>query len=392
MTGLPPRTRPEPIEGYCASCGEETTRKCSLCQKDFFCSESCQDDMPMRHKFECRGDKPLTSADGLLLCVEEDVIPVNDQVIQDFGFSRIPEKDWGKLIGLYKGLTMLNVSSEQLHRWQVERSLEENIVKAFSVQHEDRRGQYFPWFLRNKHCLFDPAPEPPPESYPKDWFDIAKPHLDKADRVSDPDDLVPVAKRDAFYFFTTTLHFYHPTPSDPLWYKFGFCTCKGSFDEFNLGGLYQRLIVGRRAQSYMTLPEPAKKPCTFDEFWKAYDSGKLIQLMDEKGLKTERQEFPYLEKFLSVRPGGQRPSVWALKQFLADGDTVDSNDSMFDDYGFRNCQNVADLKDLMRVYQNILQIANPLELHQACVEGNLYEFCKIYNVRLDSKFQRLMRR
>jgi len=345
----------------------------------------------MKHKFKCRRENPLTSADRLLLYVEQDVIPDNEQVCQDFGFSRVPEKDWGKLIGLYKGLTILKVSSEQLHQWQVEKSLEVNIIKGFSRQDEDKRGQYFPWFLRNKHRLFGPAPEPPPDSYPRDWFDIANSHLDKADRTQDPSDLVPAAKRDALYFFATILHLYYPPPSDPLWYKFGFCTCNNDFDEFNLGGIYQCLIFDRRAQSYMTEPEPAKEPCTFQDFWKAYESGKLIQLMDEKGLKEERQGFPYLESFLSVRLGSQRPSVWALKQVLADENMVDRNDDMFDDYGFRNCKSIADIKDLMRVYQVILHTANPLELHQACIEGTLYKFCRRHNARLDPKFQRLMR-
>jgi len=269
--------------------------------------------------------------------------------------------------------------------------LEENIIKAFLRQDEDKRGQYFPWFLRNKHRLFGPAPEPPPDSYPRDWFDIAKPLLDEADLTVDPSDLVPAAKRDAFYFFVTILHLYYPPPSDPLWYKFGFCTCESSFDEFNLGGLYQLLIVGRRAQSYMTEEEPAKEPCKFQDFWKAHESGKLIQLMDEKGLKEERQNFPYLEAFLSVRPGSHRPSVWKLKQFLTDMNLVDGNDAMFDDYGFRNCKSIADIKGLVGVYQSTLYSANPLELHKACEEGMLFEFCKKYNARLDPKFRGVMR-
>ena len=345
----------------------------------------------MKHKFKCRRDRPITSADRLLLFVEEDVIPDNEQVAQDFGFSRVPEKDWGKLIGLYKGLTILKVSSEQLHKWQVENSLEENIITAFSRQDEDKRGQYFPWFVRNKHRLFGPAPEPPPGSYPRDWFDIAKSHLDETDRTTDPSDLVPAAKQDGFYFFATILHLYYPPASDPLWYKFGFCTCKPGFDEFNLGGLYQRLIVGRHAQNYMTEPEPAREPCTFQDFWKAYESGKLIQLMDDKGLKIQRQQFRYLKDFLSVRPESQRPSVWTLKQFLADWNMVDRHDSMFDDYGFRNCRSDADIKDLTRVYQDILYTANPLKLHRACIQGTLYTFCRQHNARLDPKFRALMR-
>jgi hypothetical protein len=347
--------------------------------------------MPMKHKFRCLRDNPFTSADRLLLFVEEDVVPDHEQVIQDFGFSRVAEKDWGKLIGLYKGLMVLKVSSKELHQWQLEKSLEENIVKAFLRQDEDKRGQYYPWFLRNKHRLFGPAPEPPPGSFPRDWFDLAKPHLDRVDRTIDPEDLAPAAKQEAFYFFATILHLYSPQPSDPLWYKFGFCTCDSDFDEFNLGGVYQRLIVGHRAQSFMSEPESDAEPCTFTEFWKAYESRKLIQLMDEKGLKKDRKKFPFLERFLSLRPGSQQPSVWTLKQFLADEGMVDLKNSMFDDYGFRNCESIADGKELMSAYKTILYLANPLELHQACIEGRLYEFGKQRNPSLDSKFRRLMR-
>jgi hypothetical protein len=39
------------------------------------------------------------------------------------------------------------------------------------------------------------------------------------------------------------------------------------------------------------------KSATFKEFWLAYQSGTLIQLIDSKGLKDERSRFPFLEAF-----------------------------------------------------------------------------------------------
>jgi hypothetical protein len=114
----------------------------------------------------------------------------------------------------------------------------------------------------------------------------------------------------------------------------------------------------------------------FKEFWQAHESGTLIQLMDSKGLKADRKQFPFLEKFLSVPPSGPQPSVWHLKQFLTTEQPVEYPPLAVVnvDYGFMNCEGFKEMCILMGIYKRLLVKASPLELHEACVVGNLFEF------------------
>jgi hypothetical protein len=95
----------------------------------------------------------------------------------------------------------------------------------------------------------------------------------------------------------------------------------------SLGGLYSTLLGGDkyfidrskslgneyRGLKYL-LP---KAKATFEEFWRAYESGKPIQLIDRYNLQGERLQFRHLEQFLAVCPVDSRPSVWRLAHFLA---------------------------------------------------------------------------
>ena len=105
-------------------------------------------------------------------------------------------------------------------------------------------------------------------------------------------------------------------------------------------------------------PETPKfQTATFTEFWCAYESGTLIELMDSKGLKEERSRFPYLEAILSDPPSRPRPSVWDLKQFIAikDPAAFPPMPTVEVDYGFINCQTHEDSCTLMEIYKRLLQ-------------------------------------
>lgn len=105
----------------------------------------------MFHRFACKGE--LTTADYLMRAVILDKFPDDPQTIEDFGFGRC--ETWvqkSHLLGLYKGLLIyINVSREELHRWRVEDTLKENIIRVFQTIPKRNRGGYFPWFLQNTH-------------------------------------------------------------------------------------------------------------------------------------------------------------------------------------------------------------------------------------------------
>jgi hypothetical protein len=57
------------------------------------------------------------------------------------------------------------------------------------------------------------------------------------------------------------------------------------------------------------------------------------------------------------------------------------------DYGFYNCETLKEKLDLRKA---LLAQADPLELHQACMQGQIFEFAKSH-ITLETRFKRLMK-
>jgi len=381
--------------GNCYYCERLTSRRCSRCQRDWFCCKSCESGASLQHIFTCAVGRPLNSADHLYSACEENLLPEDPQTLEDFGFSQLPSfPDRSNLLGLYQGLLRLDIPSQTVHRWQVEKSLEKNIIKAFSRLPEASRGGYFPWFLRNKTKVFSDA-KTTDESRVSRLFAEARLQLDPEDREKEPADLQPKAKQVSFQFYTVILNLYHPPPTLPSWYEFGFCVCNDEEEEGRLGSLYQQLIAGKKfwrdSPSLTSEKDPDARICTFTEFWKAYESHTLIELMDSKGLHQKRLENSprHLEVFLR---GGTLSmiSVWELKLFLAVEEVVEPEECVGVDYGFRNCRTFQETLDLKEVYRKVLRVADPVDLHNACIAGELFNFGSKL-VKLAPRFVSLMR-
>ena len=264
---------------------------------------------------------------------------------------------------------------------------------------EEFRGGYFPWFLNNTHILDQPTTKKEAEEkLILTYFDKAQSYLDKEDWHKDQKDLEPEAKRYAYVFLAASLHAAIPIPIEPNWNNFGFCTCNSEGEESQLGGLYQRLLHGYE-QVFSGFPDRYRlqhlsglETASFTEFWQAFETGSLIQLMDAKGLKGDRLQFPHLETYLSVPPSGPQPSVWSLKQFLAVNSLADLPPcpAVNFDYGFINCQTFEEICILMEIYKRLLTKANPLELHKASLAGQLFEFANKFD-KMDNAHKRLMK-
>jgi hypothetical protein len=375
-----------------------TSRRCSICNKDSYCSESCEEKRSGWHIFTCT-KRAITSADYLYRSITEDELPDDEQVLEDFGFNHFTSYAHKcKLMGLYKGLYLSeDISVEEVHKWQVEGSLVTNIKNYFYQMPERNRGGYFPWFL-NHTDIFDRriTKEEGEDILVATFYDKSRPYLDEVDQNVDPKVLQPAAKRHAYLLLAEALHAAGPNPTEVNWNNFGFCTCHDEREERSLGGLYQQLLLGDKL--FSDLPGREKffrtrkmETATFEEFWHAYESGTLIQLMDSKGLKWQRTQFPFLEKFLSVPPSGPQPSVWSLKQFLAINDPIDFPPipAVKVDYGFMNCENFEETCVLMEIYKRLLVKANPLELHDACLAGKLFEYAGRFD-KMDENHRGLM--
>jgi len=325
-------------------------------------------------------------------------MPQDEDVLEDFGFHNVLfGGDRTYLLGVYGGLYLSGkFSAEDLHEWRVGGILVDKIKEFYYSIAENSRGQYFPWFLKNISVLERPMTQDEAEQkLIATFYDKARPYLDLEDRNKTARDLKPEAKGTSFYLLAGTLLRISPNPIEENWYSFGFVTCRGQHEESMLVDLYQLLLTESDGSFFYEFHNRRRgviQPVTFTQFWKAYEAGTLIQLMDSKGLKELRSRLPFLEGFLSAPPAGPHLSVWNLKQFLEISDPMDHPPvpPVNVDYGFINCRTFEETCTLMEIYGKVLKTANPLELHQACVAGDLFQFASYY-VRMEERWRPLMR-
>jgi hypothetical protein len=138
------------------------------------------------------------------------------------------------------------------------------------------------------------------------FFDKAKLYLDPEDQHKTHQELELETKAHCYILLAAALHAASPNPIEQNWLSFGICNCRGE-REGQIGGFYQRLLIGDKlyedikVNGIPIMQKPPRrlraKSATFKEFWLAYQSGTLIQLIDSKGLKDERSRFPFLEAF-----------------------------------------------------------------------------------------------
>ncbi|KAK3322760.1 hypothetical protein B0H66DRAFT_474160 [Apodospora peruviana] len=384
-------TNTDANEGPCGNfdCEKRTTRRCSRCHGRRYCSLWCEEDDIYSHKFECsRG--AITTADLLERDCYADELPKDPQVREDFGFTRCRNKtEESHLFGVYQGiLKILDVTAAEMHSWRMEGILTEKIIETFSARPEGSRGGYYPWFLRNKHVLDERhkvvRDEDDPALNVQRMLSKARPYLSASDQNTPVDGLVPWAKQNCFLFLALLLDSAHPPPTMPnldLWYDFGFPVCTDPHAESTLASLYKDLLLGNRPiRDYFsslgsTHFTPADFPtCPFEQFWKAWEAGTLMDLFDTYGTHGGRTaygesidaRFPDLREFLSY-PGVSesdmrfsRPSVWRLRQFLAvEGanvlTTAPSISRAAIEYGFGPGLDVRTQLDLHAFYTRIFQ-------------------------------------
>jgi hypothetical protein len=122
--------------------------------------------------------------------------------------------------------------------------------------------------------------------------------------------------------------------------EIGFCACRNEVEENKLGAIYTSLLTDQ--QKGCLVPQHLRsKPCTFTEFWQAYESGGLVKLMEDKikNRFADIGELPLVREYLSHPPSNMNLSVWSLKQFLEINDYTKYPpvEPVKVDYGFLNC-------------------------------------------------------
>lgn len=395
------------ITGECGSCERETDRHCSSCGRDWFCSAHCQQDMTIKHRFWCAGNS-LTTAEYLYDAVLRDEIPDDPQTIQDYGFARCTT--WNQkshLLGLYKGLFYpLNIKSGDLDRWRRDGVLVDKIIETFhKIPREEDRGGYFPWFLNHKELLsgekIAPAallvrPTAVDKSLAPRSFKTPESH---AEYPQTP------AERCALVFFRVCSEASHPPPGlliegFDLWYELGFVVCKNQHEEGRLGSLYHKLLFGNKfwLDYHRSLGSEYAGPtqratCGFEEFWKAWESGMLIQLMDRYGHIQERQEFAELDSFLASPLGSPRLSIWRLKHWLEDEVNCNSPEAVkaARAYGFRDDLTTRQDLVLKEIYRNLLGRGRAMDLDHALHQGRIYEYARMHLGEIEADLEQILR-
>ncbi|KAF2434948.1 hypothetical protein EJ08DRAFT_722187 [Tothia fuscella] len=395
------------VEEECDVCYRRNPCRCSLCGSDWFCSTYCEARRGSLHRFKCAFSS-ITASDYLYLDTVEDILPTEAETLNDFGFSRCSSSlERSNLLGLYQGLRILEISSETVNEWRKKGTLVANIITSFEQNlRPGECGDYYPWFLKNQHLLLDDGDAPLRGKALLDkMIDEARPVLSIEDQVKEIGDLQPWAKCLSFLFFAMCLSQMHSPPVSRFdwWYSFGFCVCSDSYEEGRLGALYGRLVGGNKAQENRaklfgeTIHDPPRRPCTFEELWKAWEAGTLIELMDKYHLKEDRQRFKHLDTFLRTPGENWRPSVWRLRQILAVDDDIDAQalpaqaKQAMEDYGLSMCN--AKEKILLRnFYQALLDLVNPLNLQRARSSRQLLKFCQLNNLHQEPEVTQILRR
>ncbi|KAF7351496.1 MYND-type domain-containing protein [Mycena sanguinolenta] len=384
----------------CESCGESAAVRCSACKKVWYCSKKCQESDWGGHLVNCNPGRPITTADHLRAAVHRGKLPDDLDSLSDYGFTRVGQLGANILLDVYRILFEDGVRSRDLHRWKNAGNLLEEVEKLLRRLERWKTSDVLPWFEDHRYA-FDPTAAVPNHDeddqalavmgekierlHIQRWNQIGQFHSHNHDQIlSYIKNHWPSEERTFFFFHALLLVVGHPTTPDfDMWVKFGFCACQDESEEGFLAATYRMLA------SY----------CSYEEFLSAYTSSTLIQLLDANGLRGRRMIHPYLEDVLSGSPSRFK-SVWFLKQHLRCSVGTRSNliPSVRVDYGFMNCASDSEYQELKDLYKDIFERrrANPLQLHEACLAGSLYEyvlrlFPEMKKKSRAKKFQRLLR-
>ncbi|KAF7351653.1 MYND-type domain-containing protein [Mycena sanguinolenta] len=317
----------------CESCGVSARVRCSACKKVWYCSKKCQESDWGGHLVNCNPNRPITSADHLRAAVHRRKLPNDLDILSEYGFTRVGEDGAKTLLDIYRVVFDEGIRSRDIHQWQTAGNLLQEVEKVLRPLENWKTFQIWPWFEGHRY-VFDPTlpiskhdgenqAERIKAAQVQLWNKVGDfPSHNHAEIRSYINSRWPNEK-EMFFSFRSALGLgWYPRSEFESWVHFGFCTCQDEAEEAFLCSTYQMLA----------------EYCSYDEFFTAYISSNIIQLLDAKGLRGRRMIHPYLEDALSGSPAVFK-SVWPLKQYLRC-----SSRGRFDlelcvevDYGFSNC-------------------------------------------------------
>lgn len=344
-----------------------TSRKCSKCGSGFFCNMQCEYTAGPHHIFSCTPDRPIDSADYLVRYCFDDLLPPDDEV-DGFGFDCCKgAKERSNLLGLYQGMVRGTdtVTSRDLHKWQQENTLAENICRFYDKIPRQYVGGYYPWFEQHKYIVDTNTRKPSLLDSALNMTAL-RTWMPKTRGVRDVEGLRHATTEKEFdvaLLYGSIQAAYRPSPGMSTWISFGFCTCRLEDviqrDEAELGALYKSLL----------------DRCTWAEFHSAYQDGTLEQLGRRKGFGEQIAKLYRSGIYLQPKPY----SVYALKEYIAEGDSgANPKLPVMWDYGYLRCRSARERLQWRDTYNRLFksQEHRDLHLHEACVKGKIFEYVK----------------
>ncbi|QRV98531.1 MYND Zn-finger protein [Ceratobasidium sp. AG-Ba] len=375
------------MSAQCQHCkrSPKTLKRCAACSGAWYCDASCQKADWLIHILDCNIGRPITSADRLGAAVRQGIPPVDAATRTDYGFLHTPRPDdIEKRMKVY-GLLIdgLGIRPKTIHQWSQAGALSRMMKATFdsNLSETQRQGVDYQWFSENQSTFGGP---PPQDVATNMWLleahQKARERISRTTKNSEFDALRSIdGFEDYFLFYTLMLQGARPAPCDGtgLWESFGFCACFDQNEEGYLGSRYLSLF----------------RTATFQEFIHACDNSTLLELFSAYGQNIQS---PHIRDVIrSIR---SRKSVWTLKDFVCADDELrrDSKPALpiCADYGFFNCRNQDEESCLRGIYKNILDRpdSDPLALHQACLQGRIFEYCsELVTLSPPAKFRRLMK-
>ncbi|KAF2165949.1 hypothetical protein M409DRAFT_23679 [Zasmidium cellare ATCC 36951] len=336
----------------CSSCQNvrNSMIKCSRCSSAPYCNTSCRQKHWMEHKFHCHLGRPIDEADHLVRACHRGQYPTDDEdVATAFGFRhfiQVPERL--RLFDIYwKLVNYSGLGDEELREARETDQLKQFILFRGSQLSPGLIGDDLEWlrsktgFAANSVCNFG------------NILDCARDVLGSRQLQ----ELDSQLQKQAYLFYCQIRAGYRPDADEDNWLRLGFCTARTSKQMDRICRCYARLI----------------ESCTFEEFCLAVEKSTMVELFGKYGHSLENDDFRNFNTLMRT-VGRWHQSVWELKRFtlLTEREPMRS---VFVDYGFRNCHNPRDRLKLREMYSRYFARGlDEMELHQACIEGNLFPF------------------
>jgi hypothetical protein len=190
--------------------------------------------------------------------------------------------------------------------------------------------------------------------------------------------LLPAPKQDAFLLLNAVLRGKLVPYHTNAYYVFGFVATQNQDEERRLANLYAALL--------RDAPSP---PAIFCALTQGVAKNTLVDIFATHDFPAFAVSFPHVAAFLSTPPA-TRPTVWRLKHFMHDKANTEPPACLRRDYGFKYCRMREEVQSLKDLYARVLRVAQPRELHDACVKGRLFDLALQTGVGVDAKVKRLM--